>query len=937
MRLGPAVLLLGAVLGLHAAPAAGQVPGLPQRPGARPFPPSDTTRARRDTTRADTSKAGRGAGLPEKPSRSFETPDSVTDALMRLPGFRVTRYSADSVEFLPPEKKINLTGNSLVERDNSTLQADTVRYDQRNCLLSAAGGPQMFDAQGVMVGHGMRYDACNHAGVIAKATTAFPEGSATWYLRGNLATDNEENRTYAAGATVTSCDDPDPHYHFYARDVKWINKTLMVARPAILYVADVPILWLPFIFQDMRHGRRSGLIPPSFGINDIVRNSPNYHRHVANFGWYQVLGDYADAEATIDWYAQSFWDFNTRVQYRWLDQFMAGTFSYMEMHDFRVGVSRQINWSHSQQFSQTSSLQAGISYASSPNIISRNAVDPVLAVQTIDSRVNYQKTFAWGALSVGGSRTQYLDKPLVSMSLPTVAFTPNPISIGQDVTWSPSFNLTNALQNQAATGAYVFTAAGDSSQILSNSRQTSISISTPLRVGRWTWSNSFSINDQVTNAHRSLTRQDPADSSRTGVRTYAGNFETDIDWTTGIGLPVLLQGTWNLQPSVSMVNKTGRAYMVRTPYSGGGFVAQGKRLGYNLAISPTFFGLFGGIGPVARFRHSISPSVSWSFSPATTIPAAFARAISTNDSIVDTHVPASQTLSFGLNQNLEAKLKPPPRPAGDTTTVDSASAQREGPKLKILSIQTSGLAIDLEQAKRPGRTGWTTGTLSNTFSSDLVPNFSLSTSHDLFDGPVGTAGSKFRPFLTSVSARFSLGPSFLTFLGSLLGIAGPPPPAPTQTAATRDTSRAGDTLQLPSVPNYQTQFQRGPFQAQTTFGRGAQAGTMSSFRASLAFDLSRARPVPGQPAQPTRSTLSGGISFSPTRHWQLSWQTLYDFTAGKFGSHVLSLNRDMHDWHATFSFVQSPNGNVVFNYNITLIDQPEIKFDYDQRNLPAAP
>jgi len=32
--------------------------------------------------------------------------------------------------------------------------------------------------------------------------------------------------------------------------------------------------------------------------------------------------------------------------------------------------------------------------------------------------------------------------------------------------------------------------------------------------------------------------------------------------------------------------------------------------------------------------------------------------------------------------------------------------------------------------------------------------------------------------------------------------------------------------------------------------------------------------------------------------------------------------------------VQSPNGNVVFNFNIQLIAQPEIKFDYDQRNLP---
>jgi hypothetical protein len=45
------------------------------------------------------------------------------------------------------------------------------------------------------------------------------------------------------------------------------------------------------------------------------------------------------------------------------------------------------------------------------------------------------------------------------------------------------------------------------------------------------------------------------------------------------------------------------------------------------------------------------------------------------------------------------------------------------------------------------------------------------------------------------------------------------------------------------------------------------------------------------------------------------------------------LDRDLHDWRATFSFVQSPNGNFLFNFFIQLIDQPDIKFEYDQRNL----
>lgn len=940
MRAGRALLAAFAALAAARA-AAAQVPGA----GRRPFPAqgqqqrADTGRARRDSLASDTTKVGRGAGLPSGPSRAFAATDSVEQELMGLKGFRLTRYSADSVQFLPPQRQIRLSGQSLLEREGSTLQADTVRYEERNCLLTAAGSPQLFDRTGVMVGHGMRYDACNHAGIIEHATTDFAEGGGTWYLRGNLAVDNEQNRVYAAGSNITSCDLADPHYHFAAKEVKWVSRRIMVARPAVLYVSDVPVMWLPFIFQDMRRGRRSGLIPPQFGLNDIVRNAPTYHRHVSNLGYYWVLGDYSDAQVTLDWYAQSSLQLSGRIRYRWLDRFLSGGISYQELREAGGGVSRRIAWSHQQDFSLSSHLTANIDYASSSQIISRNAVDPVLAVATIDSRVNYQQRFSWGSLSLGGSRTQSLDKPQVVMQLPTVAFTPNPIAISPSVTWSPSFSFSNSLQNHVQSSMVIYTATpGDTSLRLLDTRQTSLAVSTPFRVGRWNWGNSLTVNDQASNLRQTVTVPDPADTTRRLVRTYDRSFQTDVDWSTGINLPVLFQGSWNIQPSVNIVNKAGGPFMIRNRFTSGVFVTQGKRLGYTVSISPTFFGLFGGIGPIARFRHSISPSISWSYAPSATIPDAYARAISSDGTLAPgaTHSLATQSLTFGLSQNIEAKLRPPPRPPGADTTADqgqAAAAEEQGRKIRLLSIQTSGLAIDLERAKLRGHTGWVSGTLSNTFSSDLLQGFSLSTSHSLFDGPPDSAGSRFSPYLTSVSARFALGPSALQFLGSLLGFGSAPrPPQPT-----RDTTRAArDTLALPELPS--NAFQRGPLATRSTaLDQMAPRGATARFSASLSFDLSRQRPVPGQLPIPTHSTISGSIAFAPTRHWSVSWQTLYDFTNAKFGSHVLRLDRDLHDWRATFSFVQAPNGNVVFNFNITLIDQPEIKFDYDQRSLPSAP
>jgi hypothetical protein len=906
----------------------------PVRPARRDTLRVDTAAARRlaqDTTRRDTTgDTTRGRrSVPSRPTRQFQPADSIVQRLMTRPGYRVTRYNADSVRLFAADKEIRLAGRALIERDGTTLEADSVRYVEGSCDLFAVGSPRLFDASGVVVGQGMRYDACDRAGIIENAVTDFQEGSALWHLRGDFAVDNLLDRTYAARAEITSCDLPDPHYHFAAREVKYVSKRLMVSRPAVLYVADVPVLWLPFIFQDMRRGRRSGVIPPQFGINDIVRNTPSYQRHIANIGYYWALSDYADAQMTFDWYAQRFTALNGRLRYRWLDRFLSGGVNYQELHEVGGSTSRRVTWSHNQQFSLATQLTAFLDYASSSRVISRNAVDPVLAVATIDSRLNFTHRYPFGTLALGGSRTQSLDKPSVSTTFPTVSFTPNPIQLSDNIVWSPGFSATNSLQSNFSAQR-IFPAPGVADSQFVDRRQTTISISSPLRIGRWTWPNSISINDAWTNQRDSIRIVDPLDSSITR-RTYTENFETAIDWNTGISLPVLFQGTWNFAPSVQIVNTTGGPFMIRNRFTGGEFVTQGKRLGYSVSIAPTFFGLFGGIGPIARIRHAIAPSLSWSYAPAATVPEAYARAVARGGTIVRRSNP-SQTLTISLSQNFEAKLRPPPRPAGDTTTpADGAPA--EGRKLRLLSITSSGLSFDIEQGKRPGRTAWLTDSWSNTLSSDLLRGFSLSLTHDLFEGPVGVVGSRLRPSLTSVATGFQIGSGTLAALGGLLGL------RTTRSAAAiaADSLLArGDTAGRGGAAAINP-FQRGPLATRYSAVDRLAPGYGGQFSASLTFNLQNPRPDPlsdgTAPPRTSISMLAGSMSFRPTRHWNVSWQTSYNVTTSDFSDHVLRLDRDLHDWRATFTFVKSPNGNFLFSFFIQLIDQPEIKFDYDQRNI----
>jgi len=67
--------------------------------------------------------------------------------------------------------------------------------------------------------------------------------------------------------------------------------------------------------------------------------------------------------------------------------------------------------------------------------------------------------------------------------------------------------------------------------------------------------------------------------------------------------------------------------------------------------------------------------------------------------------------------------------------------------------------------------------------------------------------------------------------------------------------------------------------------------------------------------------------------WTASWRTNYDFDTQRFADHYLSLNRELHDWRASFAFTRTATGNFAFTFYVALIAEPDIKFDYDQQSF----
>ncbi|MSR05564.1 MAG: twin-arginine translocase subunit TatC [Gemmatimonadetes bacterium] len=910
------VALLCGAAGTAGAQGTPIRPGLPTRPLVRDtslgprVPRPDSAPGPIDTT------AARRMGIPTQPARAIPAPDSVIQELLKRPGFSSTRYAADSLTFHADSRQIDLTGRAMIEREGSTLEADSVHFQQSNCRIDAMGEPKLFSEGTVLVGEGMRYDTCERRGIVAEALTRVNQAGVGWFLRGHLTIDSASTRVYADRSTVTSSDLPLPDYHFGASRVKWVTNTLMVARPAVLYVRDVPVLWLPFIFQDLRRGRRSGILVPRFGLNDLVRTNPGYRRHISNIGYYVVLSDYLDAQAAMDWYAGTSIGFNGQVQYRWLNQFVTGSLAATRQYELGVSHSRSLRllWSHSQAFDMRTRLNANVDFATSARVVQQNTVDPYLATATLRSNLNFNKTFNWGQVSVGGTRSQELSSGVVTQSFPSFTLAPAPINLSEAITWSPSFGLTTdrtSKQNGGTIPGPIVNGLATTDSIRFFTQNTAVSFGTPLRFGRWNVPNAVSFTHSVSDRRSAVILPDPTDTTRTVTRYYNEDFTTSIDWNPSLGLPTVFQRTWKLQPSVGIQNSTGGAFLLRNRYTDGQFVSQGKRLSFSASVSPALFGFFPGVGPLSRIRHSVSPSVRWAYAPSANVPEAYARALDPARRTPLLRSPRSHTLSFGLNQTFEGKLRPPP---GDTT------GQAEARKVKLLSLQTSGIDYDIEQAKLAGKNGWKTSVLSNQFTSDLLPGFTLSTTHDLWEGAVGADSARFRPFLGRISARFGVSANTVRGLIAVFTGGGAERPRDARDSA-------------PALPG---KGSSGPFHgALDRMSASNMGGGRRPFSMSVTFDVDRLRPSTVTPVATTTGnrTVGFAMSFSPTPGWSASWDTQYNMVTKEFGQHVLRLDRDLRRWHATFAFVKAPNGNFSFDFFVSLLDQPDIKFQYDQRTV----
>jgi hypothetical protein len=955
------------------------LPGLVEAQIPRPIPPRTQPGVSQRTPARDTT--------PPDTTIQWSPADSVMQALLAKPDYSVTRYEGGVVTFDAVTKALAIAAataqRAIVQRDSMRAVTDTqIVYDDRTNSVSVSGRFSIVlgEGQAPVQGSGTaRYNLARRSGRLTNARTTVDESGERWFIQSEISIpvlgDSARGiypRFYGLDGTLTSCDDSIPDYYFRMKEIKRTRNTI-VARPAVLYLRDIPVMWLPFVFQDIRPGRRSGILSPQIGTTDIVRSNPTYRRMVENIGYYWAATDYFDVAMWGDWRSSAgadstdpgWYKLNWESKYNWLSRFLDGRLATSFTKERSGSQNLAVSWSHRQRFTTNRNFNANVNYTTSTTLQRRNTFLPAAAIATILSQVTLTDKIGPASLSFGATQRQFPGRSQLERS-PTMSLSSRPIAIGEWFVWTPGVNFSetqtlNMDSPGTLTQRFIPDANGQlvrADSLKRNMFNRTVSFSSPLRIFGMDFSQNVAISDLLKDFPGEEQFYQDADSSKKEVRIFRRTFKTTVDWNPSLSLPPIFRNRFKLTPSISLSNVDPGPYWVRTHISGGEFVQQSKRLTYGISSSPTLYGLWPGFGPFQRIRHAVSPTLSYSYAPSATVSDAYLEAIGSNRDVYRGSLQQS-AISFGLSQNVEAKVRP---------TQDSGSTE-SGQKLKLLTMSFTPLSYDFERASKAGRklAGLTTESFGAGVRSDLLPGFDVQVNYSLFQGSTLTDTAQFKPFLTSVSSRLQLSneENPLTVITRLFGRAVPERSTPITTG------------QQPQDAALAREIANQPVAGQAARGQQFIVPPTQGWRASLSFTTSRPRPVSGdrvdevdprviceplknlnpflydecfrQPMaedsipsttfgartlrMPRQTSLTGDMSFALTRKWSASWNTSYDFEQSQFASHVVSLQRDLHDWRAIFSFTHSPNGNFAFHFFIALKPQPDLKFDYSRATV----
>jgi lipopolysaccharide assembly outer membrane protein LptD (OstA) len=489
--------------------------------------------------------------------------------------------ASDSLIYFVKDKKMNIHGDGKIEYGRMQVTSANIFIDFNKNEIKASGEvpdstgdkiintPVLTEAGESYDGKTLTYNFNTGRGTMAAANTEI-EGA---YFTGEKIKKVDKKTYFIKSGIYTTCDETCPHYYISASKMKMVQEEQLVAEWIWLNFGDVPFpVPIPFGVFPIESGRRSGIIAPVFG------SDATYGTYIGRFGYFWAINDYMDLNLTGDYYTRG--SFNMRSRYRYAKRYLYtgsiegsySDFSQGESTDptFSEQIDWRLKWYHNQSLTPTLRLDANLEFVSS-NYLTRNVANfNDLLRNEIVSNATLSKTWeeSGNSMTVNYNRRQVIQTNDIYEVLPSITFSKSqsyPFRdelTTSDRKWYEFFGYTynGAFQNNRNK------VEGDL-KIRAGVRH-NVNLALSPKIGFFSVTPKFSYQERWYNKRvEKFAEQDTA-----------GN-------------------------DIIITNDINEINFVRTFTSG-------------VSASTKFFGIFDSPIPgISTFRHTVSPSISYSFRP----------------------------------------------------------------------------------------------------------------------------------------------------------------------------------------------------------------------------------------------------------------------------------------------------------------------------------
>ncbi|HHT29808.1 putative LPS assembly protein LptD [Petrimonas mucosa] len=388
----------------------------------------------------------RGDSLHQQPADSVAVDSLPKEEKLTAPVYYTAK---DSMVFTRGNMGF-LYGEADVKYGDLAIKGEQITMNLDSSIISSTFG---LDSLGKEFGHPVftqggteyemkkvRYNFDTGKAFISNVITQQGEG----HIVANTAKKNADNSFYMVNAKYTTCDLHDhPHFYLNLSKAKVRPEKDVVTGPAWLVVADVPLfpIALPFAFFPFTKTYSSGIIMPSYG-DEMERG---FYLH--NGGYYFAINDYVDLALTGEIYTKGTWGLSARSNYRKRYKFSGsvnGNYLNTVIGDkglkdlnipgaYSVSKDFRINWTHSQdpKANMYRTFSASVNFSTSRanmNDLSR-LYSRESSNNTKSSSINITQRFPdspW-SLSASMNINQVSRDSTISATLPNISFTMNRI------------------------------------------------------------------------------------------------------------------------------------------------------------------------------------------------------------------------------------------------------------------------------------------------------------------------------------------------------------------------------------------------------------------------------------------------------------------------------------------------------------------------------